>query len=60
MKLNEFADRNIYISTDADTENLVEQIESIWPARIEDDDAPSLNRPRKRPQNDRAKLLGAR
>jgi|HubBroStandDraft_1064217.scaffolds.fasta_scaffold284318_2 hypothetical protein len=60
MRLNEFTDPSSYISTDADTENLLEQIETFLPARIEDDASQFPIRPAKRSPNDRTKPLYSR
>jgi hypothetical protein len=60
MRLNEFTDPRHYLSTRADAARLLEQIETFWPTRIEDDDSPSLNRSKKRPSDDRMKRLDAR
>jgi hypothetical protein len=49
-----------YLSTDTDAARLLEQIDRTWPARMEDDDAPTKHRSRNRSLNDRPKPLDAR
>jgi hypothetical protein len=53
MRLSEFTNPKNYISTDADTENLLEQINRMWPPAIKNDGAPLPQRLEKRPPNDR-------
>jgi hypothetical protein len=60
MRLKEFTDPRHYLSTEANTARLLEQIEAFWPARIEDDDAPVQHRSKKRPPNDRVNPSDAR
>jgi hypothetical protein len=59
MRLNEFTDPSAYTLIDADTEDLLEQIDTFLPAGIADDDSPPQLRP-KRSQIDRAKLSDER
>jgi hypothetical protein len=59
MRLNEFTDPRDYLPTEANTARLLEQIEAFWPARPEDDDGPSLIRPKKRSPNNRVKPVNA-
>ncbi len=56
MRLNEFTDPADYTLTDTDATGVLEQIGEIRPARIRDDGVPYQSRPKKHPQNDRAKL----
>jgi len=60
MRLNEFTDPTDYTLTGTDAAKLLKHIERMWPDSIEDDDAPLLLRPKRRPQTDRAKLSDER
>jgi hypothetical protein len=55
MRLNEFTDPRDYLSTRADAARLLEQIETFWPTRIEDDASSFPIRPKNCPQNDHVK-----
>jgi hypothetical protein len=55
MRLNEFTGPRDYLSTEADAAKLLEHIDRMWPARIEDDEAPTQLRPKERRPNDRVK-----
>ena len=55
MRLKEICDSTRYTSTDADAAKLLEHIDRMWPARIEDDEAPTQLRPKERRPNDRVK-----
>jgi hypothetical protein len=57
IRLNEFS--TDYQSTEANTAKLLEQIERMWPSRIEDDDAPPQHRSKRHSQNDHLKSSDA-
>ena len=40
MRFNEIADSKYHTLTDTDVEELLEQIEELWPDNIADDDVP--------------------